>query len=80
MIAPEFYQDTYDKLDKLFANHPKLYYIAIGETDFLYKSNEDLRKYLDSKGHPYTYLETPGGHIWRNWRIYLNDFAQIIFK
>ena len=80
MIAPEFYQNTYEKLDKLFENKPKLYYIAIGETDFLYQSNADLRKYLDEKGHPYTYLETPGGHIWRNWRIYLNDFAQKIFK
>ena len=79
-MAPEMYENTYEKLDALFANNPKLYYIAIGETDFLYKSNAELREYLDSKGHPYVYVETPGGHIWRNWRIYLNDFAQRIFK
>ena len=79
-IAPELYENTYEKLDVLFANNPKLYYIAIGETDFLYEANAELRKHLDEKGYKYTYVETPGGHIWRNWRIYLVDFAQRIFK
>lgn len=79
-MAPELYENTYEKLDKLFANNPKLYYIGIGETDFLMQSNNELRAYLDGKGYPYVYVETPGGHIWRNWRIYLNDFAQRIFK
>lgn len=79
-IAPQMYENTYEKLDALFANNPKLYYIAIGETDFLYDSNAELRKYLDGKGFKYTYLETSGGHIWRNWRIYLEDFAQKLFK
>src|SRR3712207_8790668 len=51
----------------------KMFWIGIGKTDFLYKNNTDLRKYLDSKGHKYTYLETDGGHIWRNWRIYLRS-------
>ncbi len=79
-LAPDFYKDTYGKLDVLFANRPELYYIAIGESDFLYKANEELRKHLDEKNYPYVYVETPGGHIWRNWRIYLVDFAQRLFK
>ncbi len=79
-MAPEFYQDTDAKIDRLFANNPKLYYIAIGEDDFLYQSNKELREKLDAKGYPYTYLESSGGHVWRNWRIYLTDFAQKIFK
>ena len=64
----------------LFGAKPKLYWIAIGKTDFLYQQNADLRKWLDSKGYPYTYRETDGGHIWRNWRIYLTEFSQMIFK
>ena len=79
-LAPDFYENTDEKIDQLFANNPKLYYIAIGETDFLYDSNKELREKLDAKGYPYTYLESTGGHIWRNWRIYLTDFAQKIFK
>lgn len=65
---------------KLFAAKPALYWIAIGKTDFLYQQNVDLRRYFDEKGYPYEYRETDGGHIWRNWRIYLTEFAQKIFK
>src|SRR3712207_8545904 len=43
--------------------------IAIGKTDFLYQANCDLRTYLDENKYKYEYLETDGGHIWRNWRI-----------
>ena len=81
-----FYQALKDnkevqgQLDKLFKAKPALYWIAIGKTDFLYEQNTDLRKYLDEKGYPYKYRETDGGHIWRNWRIYLSEFAQMIFK
>jgi len=67
------------QLAKLFAAKP-FYWIAIGKTDFLYQQNADLRRYLDEKNYPYEYLETEGGHIWRNWRIYLTEFAQKVFK
>ena len=81
-----FYQALKDnkevqgQLDRLFKAKPALYWIAIGKTDFLYEQNTGLRKYLDEKGYPYKYRETDGGHIWRNWRIYLTMFAQKIFK
>ncbi len=68
------------QLERLFAAKPTLYWIAIGKTDFLYQQNADLRRYLDEKGYPYEYRETDGGHIWRNWRIYLTEFVQKIFK
>lgn len=68
------------RLAALFAAKPKLYWIGIGETDFLYQQNADLRRYFDEKGYKYTYRETDGGHIWRNWRIYLTEFSQQIFK
>ena len=65
---------------RLFGSKPKLYWMGMGKTDFLYQSTVDLRNYLDSKGYPYEYVETDGGHIWRNWRIYLTMFAQKLFK
>ena len=67
-------------LKKMFANKPVLYWIVIGKTDFLFKQNEDYRKYLDKMQYPYKYRETEGGHILKNWRIYLTEFAQMIFK
>lgn len=69
-----------EQMVKLFAGKPKLYWIAIGKTDFLYESNADLRRYLTEHNYPYTYVETEGGHIWRNWRLYLAEFSQKIFK
>ncbi len=68
------------QLATLFNARPRLYWIAIGKTDFLYKQNADLRRYLDEKNYRYEYWETEGGHIWRNWRIYLTEFAQRLFK
>ena len=77
---PEIYADRDTKIDNLFAKNPNLFWIGIGKTDFLIKNNNNLRAYLDSKGHKYTYLETDGGHIWRNWRIYLSEFTPLLFK
>lgn len=73
--------DNFDAKQKTqFAKAPKLYWIAIGKTDFLYKANEDYRKLLDEKGYKYTYYETGEGHIWKNWRIYLTEFVPQLFK
>ena len=74
------YANRNQKIDQLFAQNPKLFWIGIGKTDFLYKNNTDLRKTLDAKHHKYTYMETEGGHIWKNWRIYLANFTPLLFK
>lgn len=74
------YDDFEGKLARQFAAKPALYWIGIGKTDFLYQSNEKFRKHLDSKGYPYTYYENEGGHIWRNWRIYLTEFVPQLFR
>lgn len=68
------------RLSALFAAKPHLYWIAIGKTDFLYEQNKDYRRWLDDQGFNYEYRETEGGHIWRNWRIYLSEFSQRLFK
>lgn len=79
-VSSPIYADLDAKLKKQFDAKPALYWIAIGNTDFLYKANEDYRKMLDDKGYKYTYYETPEGHIWKNWRIYLTEFVPQLFK
>ncbi len=74
------YDDTEGKLKVQFEKNPALYWIAIGNTDFLYENNAEFRRLLDKNGWPYTYYETGGGHIWRNWRIYLSEFVPLLFK
>ena len=68
------------QIEALKKNNPKLYWIAIGNTDFLYNVNKAYREYLDEKGLKYEYFENEGGHIWRLWRIYLSMFAPRLFK
>ena len=79
-VKSPIYDDLEGKLKTQFAKKPALYCIGIGTTDFLYKANEDYRKLLDEKGYKYTYYETGEGHIWKNWRIYLTEFAPLLFK
>ncbi|MEO4794899.1 esterase [Bacteroides uniformis] len=79
-VKSPIYDDLEGKLKTQFAKKPALYWIGIGTTDFLYKANEDYRKLLDEKGYKYTYYETGEGHIWKNWRIYLTEFAPLLFK
>lgn len=79
-VTSDVYENLEDKLAVQFKNAPKLYWIGIGKTDFLYKDNMDFRKILDNNGYKYTYMETDGGHIWKNWRIYLTEFVPLLFK
>lgn len=74
------YIDERAQIDAQFAEKPALYWIAIGNTDFLYQENVKLRNYLDEKGYQYEYMESKGGHIWKNWRIYLTEFVPKLFK
>ena len=79
-VKSPIYENMEAKLKTQFSKNPALYWIAIGNTDFLYKANADYRKLLDEKGYKYTYFESEEGHIWKNWRIYLTAFSQMIFK
>lgn len=76
----QIYRDFEAKLHKQFADSPKLYWIAIGKDDFLYEENVRFRALLDANGYPYTYVESEGGHVWRNWRVYLTQFAPLLFR
>ena len=74
------YQNIEEQLAAQFAKKPALYWIAIGDKDFLYQANNEDRALLDSKGYEYEYYETGEGHIWKNWRIYLTEFVPMLFK
>ncbi len=69
-----------ETLKKQKDNGYKLYWIAIGKTDFLYPNNVEYRKKLDSLSMPYKYRESEGGHVWRNWRVYLTEFTPMLFR
>ena len=76
----EIYENVDGKLAAYFSKKPAMLWIGIGKTDFLIESNNEFRAKLDAAGYPYKYMETDGGHIWRNWRIYLSEFVPLLFK
>ncbi|MCF0175115.1 MAG: esterase [Bacteroidales bacterium] len=78
-ISP-IYQNFDTKLATYFSKKPALLWIGCGNTDFLYKANIEFTKKLSENNFPYTYVETEGGHIWKNWRVYLSEFVPLLFK
>ena len=58
----------------------KLYWLACGNTDFLFENANELDGALTANGLEHTYYVSEGGHVWANWRLYLNTFAPLLFK
>lgn len=58
----------------------KLYFLACGTSDFLYNGSVELDKTLTEQGLDHIFYQSDGGHVWSNWRLYLNTFAQKLFK
>jgi len=73
-------QERITKLTALKNSGYKLYWIGVGKDDFVYKGVVTLRETLDKVGLKYIYRESIGGHTWANWRIYLSEFAPMLFK
>ena len=67
-------------LADFFAAKPQLCWIACGKADGVMANSKKLKEYCDSMGYPTELYESAGGHIWRNWRLYLTIFAQRIFQ
>lgn len=80
--SPEdkFPEKEAELLKKQFERNPRLYWIGIGEDDFLFELNKQYRHFLDANSYPYTFHRSKGGHTWTNWRDYLVIFAQQLFK
>ena len=48
--------------------------------DFARGGAVELTDYFKSKGVKIVTRESPGGHDWRNWRLYFYEFAPLLFK
>ena len=73
---PEYKQSFIDQKNDGVA----LYWIGCGNQDFVQSASNALKAMLDEVGQPYTYRESEGGHVWNCWRLYLSEFAPLLFK
>lgn len=54
------------------------YWIGGGNTDLFHWQINSFRRKMHRKHITYTMYNSIGGHTWRNWRVYLSEFVQII--
>ena len=66
--------------DPTFNSRVKLLWLATGKEDFILPQTRATLAVFDRSGIKYTYKESEGGHIWPNWRAYLNEFAPQLFR
>lgn len=77
---------TWEERNKFTLDDPKLkddlkvVWFATGKEDFLLETSRVTVKTLEKHGFNVNYKETGGGHTWANWRDYLYEFAQLLFK
>ena len=74
------YREIDATLKRQMENGYKLYWIGIGRSDFLYQNNVQYKDKLEAMGMPHLFVESDGGHIWKNWRAYLSAFVPQIFQ
>ncbi len=58
----------------------ELVWFATGKDDFLIETSRRTVEMLKRYDFNVTYKETEGGHTWFNWRAYLHEFAQCLFR
>lgn len=73
------YQNVDDKLKQLKDMGYKLFWVAIGQDDFLYEANQEFMKQMDQLSFEYLYHESRRGHLWSNWRQYLVMFSEMLW-
>ncbi len=73
-------QATPEQIANLKKAGVKLYFLACGDSDFLFEGSKALDKTLTEQGLDHIFFVSDGGHTWSNWRHYLNTFARLLFK
>lgn len=69
--------ESADKVNKQI----KLFEITCGEKDTLaFAGSKNLAEILKKRGIKHSMNISGGGHTWINWRHYLNDYAQKLFR
>ena len=59
----------------------KLYHVGCGlEDKMALASSRNLVEILKKVEMNHVFRESPGGHTWFNWRIYLKEYAPMLFK
>jgi enterochelin esterase-like enzyme len=74
-------EDITDKLQAIRKAGVKFYYVGCGQADTIcVEGSKNLDTLLTKVGIKHQFTFNSGGHTWANWRIYLNEYAPMMFK
>ncbi|MDR3715296.1 MAG: alpha/beta hydrolase-fold protein, partial [Puia sp.] len=76
----KFFEEKYGKTLSQDAARLKLIWFGYGTTDQGRPNAQNVEKMFDGYGIKYQSEVTPGGHVWANWRLYLSQFAPLLFR
>lgn len=65
---------------QLPTNQGTSYWIGSGKVDIFHSQSCRFVKKTKNKRISCVFYNTSGGHTWRNWRLYLSEYLQFIFK
>jgi putative tributyrin esterase len=68
--------NVFSLLQSASAKNLPYFYLACGSADDLLPVNRDFSAQLSSRGAPYEYHETPGGHDWDYWDRAVQDLLR----
>ena len=72
---------TMDAVRTQIANGVSAYWIGIGRDDFGFQGAKTYYEDLKALGMPnLSFRESDGAHVWTCWRLYLSEFAPLLFK
>jgi enterochelin esterase family protein len=74
------YADTHGAFLDKANDRLSLFWIGVGEDDFLLPGEKDLENLLNQKQVKFSAHLSKGGHTWTNWRHYLHDFLPLLFQ
>ena len=63
--------------DQLPQDSTQAYYIYVGTKDVFAGSGKRFHRRMKRAGYPHQFIELPGSHDWRMWRMCLSNFLEI---
>lgn len=78
--ARDNYSETHGALLDKANDQLSLFWIGIGEDDFLLKDEKTLENLLNGHHVKFSANISKGGHTWTNWRHYLHDLLPLLFQ
>jgi enterochelin esterase-like enzyme len=76
----EFFYKTEGSRFPTYNKALKLFWWGWGETDIARANGLAVIEKLKAQGVTIETMETPGGHEWTNWRLYLHEIAPKLFR